>query len=313
MAANRDRPVIILRPVKRVAAGHHGGAWKVAYADFITTLFALFLVLWLLSQADLKLRQEIARYFRNAGVQSGGSMLGDKFQLARTNDTRPLEASLTIVQGAGEELAALRGQAKEIQEALERGPEFAGIKDHVRIEVTAEGLEIQVVDSGASGKKGLLFDLSSAELKPELVALLKELAGHLKTLPNHIEIGGHTDARPFAAGAGLLSTSSRHAARRIVEACRYGESRLVLTPQARLLQAADVLLPGLTAAGMILAARLLPAPTGPSGDAVRNRPPSVVSEIRSRPSANVVSPLWRSDRPASGVTAYGRVPQYQSS
>lgn len=71
----------------------------------------------------------------------------------------------------------------------------------------------------------------------------------------------------FAAGAGLLSTSSRHAARRIVEACRYGESRLVLTPQARLLQAADVLLPGLTAAGMILAARLLPAPTGRSGDA----------------------------------------------
>lgn len=73
----------------------------------------------------------------------------------------------------------------------------------------------------------------------------------------------------FAAGAGLLSTSSRHAARRILEACRYGEARVVLTPQARLLQAANSLLPGLTAAGMILASRLLPGPTGRAGDRVR--------------------------------------------
>lgn len=202
--SGKAQPQVVVRWKKKKGhgGGHHGGAWKVAYADFITTLFALFLVLWLLSQADLKLRQEIARYFRNAGVQSGGSMLGDKFQQARTNDVRPLEASLTIVQGAGEELEALRGHAKEIQEALERGSEFGAIKDHVRVEVTAEGLEIQIVDSGASDKKNLLFDLSSAALKPELVALLKELAGHLKTLPNHIEIGGHTDARPFAANAG---------------------------------------------------------------------------------------------------------------
>jgi chemotaxis protein MotB len=221
--SGKGQPQVVVKWKKKKGGhgGHHGGAWKVAYADFITTLFALFLVLWLLSQADLKLRQEIARYFRNAGVQSGGSMLGDKFQQARTHDVRPLEASLTIVQGAGEELEALRGHAKEIQEALERGPEFASIKDHVRIEVTAEGLEIQVADSGASGRKGLLFDLSSAALKPELIALLKELAGHLKTLPNHIEIGGHTDARPFAAGAGLsnwdLSYERANNARAVLE------------------------------------------------------------------------------------------------
>lgn len=73
----------------------------------------------------------------------------------------------------------------------------------------------------------------------------------------------------FSAGAGLLSTSSRRAARRIIEACRYGEARVVITPQARLLQAADSLLPGLTAAGMILAARLLPGPTGREGDQLR--------------------------------------------
>ncbi len=220
---SKGAPQVVVKWKKRKAhgGGHHGGAWKVAYADFITCMFALFLVLWLLTQADLKLRQELARYFRNSGVQSGGSMLGKNLETAKTNQARPLEASLTIVQGSGEELEALRGHAKEIQEALEHGPEFAAIKEHVRVEVTSEGLEIQVVDSGASGRKGLLFDLSSAALKPELIALLKELAGHLRELPNHIEIGGHTDARPFATGSGLsnwdLSFQRANNARTVLE------------------------------------------------------------------------------------------------
>ena len=222
-AKGQPQVVVKWKKKKGHGGGHHGGAWKVAYADFITCMFALFLVLWLLTQADLKLRQELARYFRNAGVQSGGSMLGDKLETAKTNQNKPLEAALTIVQGAGEELEALRGQAKEIQEALERsaGSDFGALKDHVRVEVTEEGLEIQIVDSGSSGKKGLLFDLSSAALKPELVALLKELAGHLKTLPNHIEIGGHTDARPYAAKAVLsnwdLSFQRANNARSVLE------------------------------------------------------------------------------------------------
>ena len=220
-AKGQPQVVIKWKKKKGHGGGHHGGAWKVAYADFITCMFALFLVLWLLTQADLKLRQELARYFRNAGVQSGGSMLGDKLEQAKTNQNKPLEAALTIVQGAGEELEALRGQAKEIQGALEKGSEFNAIKDHVKVEVTEEGLEIQVVDSGAAGKKGLLFDVSSAALKPELIALLKELAGHLSKLPNHIEIGGHTDARPFAAGANLsnwdLSFQRANNARTVLE------------------------------------------------------------------------------------------------
>ena len=220
-AKGQPQVVIKWKKKKGHGGGHHGGAWKVAYADFITCMFALFLVLWLLTQADLKLRQELARYFRNACVQSGGSMLGDKLEQAKTDHNKPLEAALTVVQGAGEELEALRGSAKAIQEALEHGAEFDAIKDHVRVEVSSEGLEIQIVDSGASGRKGLLFDLSSAALKPELVALLKELAVHLKTLPNHIEIGGHTDARPFPATATLsnwdLSFQRANNARAVLE------------------------------------------------------------------------------------------------
>jgi flagellar motor protein MotB len=91
---SKAAPQVVIKWKKKRGhgGGHHGGAWKVAYADFITCMFALFLVLWLLTQADLKLRQEIARYFRNAGVQSGGSMLGDTFEAAKTKEHRPLEA-----------------------------------------------------------------------------------------------------------------------------------------------------------------------------------------------------------------------------
>ena len=139
-----------------------------AYADFITCMFALFMVLWLLTQADLKLRQQIARYFRNSSVLPGGSLIGLNTQSAKTDKARVLDASLTIVQGAGEDLALLRGHAKEIQKALEQNPDLTQIRDNVRIQVTEEGLEIQVVDSGAEGRKDLLFDINSAALSPAL-------------------------------------------------------------------------------------------------------------------------------------------------
>jgi chemotaxis protein MotB len=205
VSTNAKPQVIIKIKRKGGHAGHHGGAWKVAYADFITCMFALFMVLWLLTQADLQLRQDIARYFRNSSVLSGGGMLGKDLQDAKSEQSKPLEAALTIVQGSGEDLQALRGHAKEIQQALERQPEFEAVRDSVQVKVTEEGLEIQVMDSGAKGHKDLLFDISSAGLKPALVALLGELAAHLGQLPNRIEIGGHTDARQYAPGSGLTN------------------------------------------------------------------------------------------------------------
>jgi chemotaxis protein MotB len=217
------KPQVIIK-IKRKAGhggGHHGGAWKVAYADFITCMFALFMVLWLLTQADLQLRQDIARYFRNSSVLPGGSLIGSSTQAAKTDKSHPLDASLSVVQGKGEDLEALRGHAKEIQRALEQNPGLAAIRDNVRMQVTEEGLEIQVIDSGAEGRKDLLFDINSAGLKPALVTLLGEIASELGKLPNRIEIGGHTDARPFAPGAQQsnwdLSYARANAARQIME------------------------------------------------------------------------------------------------
>jgi chemotaxis protein MotB len=224
MAGAGSKPQVIIKFKRRGAhgGGHHGGAWKVAYADFITCMFALFMVLWLLTQADLQLRQEIARYFRNASVLSGGSALGNGLQAAKTDKPHPLEAALTVVQGSGEDLEALRGRAREIQKTIERTPELTAVRDNVRVQVTEEGLEIQIMDSGASGRGNLLFDISSAALKPALVELLGEVAAQLGKLPNRIEIGGHTDARPFPPDSGLsnwdLSFTRANNARQVMEA-----------------------------------------------------------------------------------------------
>ena len=215
-------PQIIVRVKKKGGhGGLHGGAWKVAYADFVTAMMALFIVLWLLTQADLQLRQDIARYFRNASVLSGGSMLGENVENAKSRESRPLEASLAMVQGTGEDLQALRGHAKSIERMIRESPELAEIKKHVQVAVTDEGLEIQIIDSGEKDGPNLLFDVSSAELKPELVTLLRKLAAQLGKLPNRLRIGGHTDARPFSPNSRLtnwdLAFKRADNARRILE------------------------------------------------------------------------------------------------
>jgi chemotaxis protein MotB len=213
--------VIVKVKRKRGHGGHHGGAWKVAYADFVTAMMALFIVLWLLTQADLELRQAIARYFRNASVLSGGSMIGAAMQKATSREHRPLEAAIALVQGTGNDLEALRARAGAIERALEKAPDLGEIKDLVDVAVTATGLEIQIIDSGEVDRMDLLFEIGSAELKPELVKLLRTLAAELGKLPNRLRIGGHTDARPFASASGLtnwdLAFARANNARKILE------------------------------------------------------------------------------------------------
>jgi chemotaxis protein MotB len=135
---------------------------------------------------------------------------------------------------AEEEQKRLEGQAKEIEAAVNKAaaesPDLAPLRDQVIIQVTDAGLSIQVVDKG----RNLLFDLSSAELKAPLVAMLKQIGGVLGKLPNNVQIGGHTDSRPFAPAAGKtnweLSFERANAARKILEAngLRPGQIKRVL-------------------------------------------------------------------------------------
>ncbi len=221
MAAAEDaKPRVIVRWKKKGHAAHHGGAWKVAYADFVTAMMALFIVLWLLTQADMRLRQQIAQYFRSPGVLTGGSLVTDQSNEAKSREPKVVAKDIIVVQGRGEQ-ERLEGEAEEIRKAVAQvaseSPDLAALKEQVIVQVTDAGLSIQVVDKG----RNLLFDLSSADLKPALVELLKRLAGLLAHLPNNIQIGGHTDSRPFPMSSKMtnweLSFRRADAARRVLE------------------------------------------------------------------------------------------------
>jgi chemotaxis protein MotB len=219
--AGEDKPRVIIKRKKGHAAAHHGGAWKVAYADFVTAMMALFIVLWLLTQADMQMKQQIAQYFRDPGILPSGSFLSPDSATQKEKDPKLMAKELIVLQGDAEQ-EALEGEKKSLDQAMDRAmkenPELAMLRDQVIVQVTDAGLSIQVVDVG----RDMLFDLSSAKLKPALMQLLKHIAAELGRLPNHIQVGGHTDSRPFPTDATIsnweLAFARANAARRVMEA-----------------------------------------------------------------------------------------------
>lgn len=189
--------------------GHHGGAWKVAYADFVTAMMALFLVLWLVSQADVKVKQAIASYFRSPGVFDTvqGGILGQAKKVSK-------EPGAVSTKDDEE---ALYGAAISLNKKISSSGKFSRYKDQLKIEVTDEGLRIQLLDKADR----ISFPSGSAALTPEAEAILKEIAGAICDLPNKINIGGHTDSRVFPSTNGYtnweLSADRANAARRVLE------------------------------------------------------------------------------------------------
>src|SRR5437867_1557960 len=157
MAAAEDaKPRVVVRWKKKGHAAYHGGAWKVAYADFVTAMMALFIVLWLLTQADVKLRQQIAQYFRDPGVLPSGTMINPDAGESKSRERKVMAREILVVQGDGEE-QLLEGQKKAIEDVIkkmaEENVELAKFRDQVIVQVTDAGLSIQVVDKG----RDLLF------------------------------------------------------------------------------------------------------------------------------------------------------------
>lgn len=196
---------------RRLRSHPYGSAWKVAYADFTTAMMAVFIVLWLLTQADMRLRQQIAQYFRLPG------------RATVTVPGRPARATGRELPAPGMgEHELLEGTKRAIDDTVRRvartDPDLASMKDQVISQVTDAGLAIQVVDRGGD----MLFDPSSARLRPGAARLLRLIAGRLGRVPNRIQIGGHTDSRPFPADAGgitnwELAFARANAARQLLE------------------------------------------------------------------------------------------------
>ncbi len=215
------------RVVKKVAGhGHHGGAWKIAYADFVTAMMALFMVLWLLASTDQQSREEISRYFRTGIMPEGELAMNGGAQSVPSIIEKapapppPNQASLD------EQVRSLRDA---IQHVAENHIQLADLASRVRVVATEEGALIEIVDEDRG--RGLIFDLSSAELKPPLVLFLGSLAPILAARPEVIELQGHTDARPFAAKTGRtnweLSFERAAAARKVLEASGIDPRRIV--------------------------------------------------------------------------------------
>ena len=200
------------RRVKKVKghSAHHGGAWKVAYADFVTAMMALFLVLWLVAQGDAKLKEAIASYFRSPGVFTTmrGGILGGPTKVSKEPST------LT----SKEDEQALISAAAMLQRKFQSRPDFASYKDQIKIDVTEEGLRIELLDKADR----VSFNSGSAALAPDAAAVLAEIAHGICELPNPIKVVGHTDKHLFPPGSNYtnweLSADRANAARRQLEA-----------------------------------------------------------------------------------------------
>ena len=193
-----SRPIIIKK--KSSHGGHHGGAWKVAYADFVTAMMALFIVLWLMNMSK-PVREAIAGYFKDpAGTANN---LG------------------TSSEGPGEKVAAPKDDMaklkKELEKAISQMPNFDRLKNQVEIKVTAEGLRIEMLESAT----GTFFDLGSPIPNGNGRKLLDLLASELGKLPNKVSIEGHTDSKPYSGkrnyGNWELSTDRANSARQLMQ------------------------------------------------------------------------------------------------
>ncbi len=215
--AKQNLPPRIVIKKKRAHSGHHGGAWKVAYADFVTALMSLFIVLWIVGQSKA-VKQAIASYFKDPGAfsettRSGGVLPGPSAPSLPIEKTKPeIKPSLD----PSSEIEKLKVEGKKIMGLISSAPVFEKFKDRVEVLVSEEGLRVELIENST----GVFFDVGSANLKSETVSLLKMLASELGKLPNSIILEGYTDARPYGTESYTnweLSTDRANKARRILE------------------------------------------------------------------------------------------------
>ena len=211
----KEHPVIIVRRKKVGHGGHHGGAWKVAYADFVTAMMAFFLVMWLAAQ-DSRIREAVAGYFAQPGV------------MPHERSNSPLESGRGGIDPSGmtvlnrQPSALQEAEQKALAEAAERirretqAREFSSLRDQVELSVTSEGLRIELVERSGSS----FFDSGSAVLRGESIRILSVIAEVIGTLRNDVVIEGHTDSRQYTNGERYgnweLSSDRANAARRVM-------------------------------------------------------------------------------------------------
>jgi chemotaxis protein MotB len=200
MAGEKSRPIIVIKKVVG-HGGHHGGAWKVAYADFVTALMALFIVLWLMSSSE-QVKKAVAGYFNDP--KGTGKLMGTV--LSGTGET--------ITQAPTKDLEKLKDK---LEQEIKARKDLEKLSKQIEITITPEGLRIELIE----GKDGTFYELGSAKLSESGQELLALLGTELKTLPNSLLIEGHTDATPYSSDNSYsnwdLSADRANSARRLLQ------------------------------------------------------------------------------------------------
>lgn len=245
--AKKLQPIIV-KKIKKGGHGHHGGAWKIAYADFVTAMMAFFLLMWLLGSTTEGDRKGIQDYFNNPVKISmmGGSGSGDsshviqgggqdltrstgqvkRGQVEAERKTYQLQA--LKAQQAAAEAARLEALKERVEQVLATSPQLDAFKSQIRLDMTPDGLRIQIVDE----QNRPMFDSGSAVVKPYMRELLRAIGGVLAEVPNKLTLEGHTDAAAFGAGpAGYsnweLSADRANASRRELVAGHLGDAQVL--------------------------------------------------------------------------------------
>jgi len=213
--SEQKAPIIIKRS-KKVAGGHHGGAWKIAYADFVTAMMAFFLLMWLLGSTTKGDLEGIAEYFKtplkvamqggsgsgdsSSVIKGGGADLTRKTGQIKKGETKAEKKSYNLKAAQAEleriEMTRLKQLKKRMEVAVDANPTLKQFKRQLLIDITSEGLRIQIVDE----QNRPMFNLASAELQPYTKVILHEIGKMLNDVPNRISLSGHTDATPYANG-----------------------------------------------------------------------------------------------------------------
>jgi chemotaxis protein MotB len=217
MSDDSQQPIIVKR-IKKGGHGHHGGAWKIAYADFVTAMMAFFLLMWLLGSTTKGDLNGISEYFKTPlkVALMGGSGAGDATSLIKgggTDLTRKTGQVNERLEGKkrngiivneeevekmlqAQEAERLKGLKSELQEVIDKNQTLAQFRNQLLIDITTEGLRVQIVDE----KNRPMFAIGSSQLQPYTREILREIGKVLNEVENRITISGHTDASPYSGG-----------------------------------------------------------------------------------------------------------------
>ncbi len=228
---------IIVKRVKKGGHGHHGGAWKVAFADFVTAMMAFFLLMWLMGSTTPQERAAISDYFQNPSAIQGpggastsmikhGAVDAEVASHKKSEEVKDEVELKAVERDAAIDKQRLEALKTELEQAIAQSEQLKDFKDQLLLDITPEGLRIQIIDK----ENRAMFDSGSSHLKDYTSQILYEIAKIINKVPNKISLTGHTDATPYSSMRGYtnweLSTDRANASRRALVLGGLEESKI---------------------------------------------------------------------------------------